>query len=96
MRADPYDAVRIKQYREVFFGTTEGMSVLYDILNDLGHFATSQLQGATPEIQMALEHQAKVILDKLGIFRGNNIDGYLSALKAVHPRVYEIPDEQEE
>ena len=94
MVVDPYDAERVRQYREVFFKNPEGLAVLEDILDDLGHFATGPLPNVTADVQMALEHQAKVILDKLGIFRMNNLDGYIAAIKNVHPRYY--PGKEEE
>lgn len=93
---DQYDVERVRQYREVFLKSDEGMSVLEDILNELGHFATVQLDDVTPEVQLALEHQAKLILDKLGIFRVNNLDGYIAGLKLVHPRYYDDGKKAEE
>lgn len=94
---DPYDVERVRQYRAVFFQTAEGPAVLEDILDELGHFATGGMPNVAPEVQLALEHQAKLILDKLGIFRVNNLDGYIAALKSVHPRYYDdgIEAEQE-
>lgn len=86
---DPYDVERVRQYREVFLKNACGLAVLEDILDELGHFATEDIDGLSAEVQLALEHQAKVILDKLGIFRVNNLDGYIAALKAVHPRYYD-------
>lgn len=94
--ADPLDATRVSQYRTVFFGSPEGLSVLEDILDDLGHFATGPLPELSAEQQMVLEHAAKRILDKLGVFRVNNLDGYLAALKETHPRYYEVADESQE
>lgn len=93
---DPYDVERVRQYREVFLKSTEGLAVLEDILNELGHFATVSIEGIEPEVQLVLEHQAKLILDKLGIFRVNNLDGYIAGLKLVQPRYYDDGKKAEE
>lgn len=93
---DPYDVERVRQYRAVFFQSPEGPAVLEDILDELNHFATRPLAEYSSETQLALEHQAKLILDKLGIFRANNLDGYITAMKNVHPRHYHLEDEPEE
>ncbi len=92
--SDPYDVEVIKAYRAVFFETHDGPVVLDDILSSLAHFATGPLPGMSAEVQLALEHQAKSILDKLGIFRYNNLDGYTQMLKNVPPRYYQVEKEE--
>jgi len=69
---------------------------LDDLLNSLGHYAIAPLSGLSAEVQLAFEHEAKTILEKLGIFRYNNLDGYLKALKNTPPRHYEVPEDEEE
>ena len=94
-KSDPYDMAVVAAYRNVFFNSEDGLTVLDDILNSLGHYATEPFMGMNAEVQLALEHQAKGILDKLGVFRFNNLDGYLKVLKQAPPRYYEAPVEEE-
>lgn len=97
MTTDPYDVAVVRAYRDVFINNKEnGLTVLNDILNDLGHYATTVNKEIPESVQLALQIQAKVILDKIGIFRFNNVDGYLSALASAQPRYYEIPEEGDE
>lgn len=94
MAVDPYDVEVVKSYRSVFFQNQEhGLTVLNDILSDLGHYDTRPNPHMPIEAQLALQLAAKTILDKLGIFRLNNVDGYLVALKEVHPRYYESEED---
>lgn len=95
-KSDPYDMAVVAAYRNVFFNSEDGLTVLDDILNALGHYATQPFSGVSAEVQLAMEHQAKGILDKLGVFRFNNLDGYLKVLKEAPPRYYEIPVDDEQ
>ena len=92
---DPYDVERVRQYRAVFLQSPEGLAVLEDILDQLYHFATKREED-NAEVQLALEHEAKTILDKLGVYRANNLDGYIAAIQHVHPRYYEVADPPQE
>lgn len=96
MAADPYDVAVVAAYRKVFLNSEDGMIVLDDLLNSMGHYATAPIPGLSPEVQLAFEHEAKTILEKLGIFRYNNLDGYLKALKNTPPRHYEVAEDEEE
>lgn len=94
---DPYDLEVVRAYRDVFFNNKEfGPTVLNDILNALGHYSTQIDGGISAETQLALQLQAKLILDKLGIFRFNNVDGYLQGLQQVVPRYYDKLNEEED
>lgn len=96
MTADPYDVAVVAAYRKVFLTSDEGLIVLDDLLNSLGHYATAPIFGLTAEVQLAFEHESKILLEKLGVFRYNNLDGYLKALKNTPPRHYEVEEGQEE
>ena len=58
------------------YGGPQGRALLADLLNDLGFFS-SVLE--TP-VEIALENQAKILLEKLGIWQEHNMMRIVNAL----------------
>ncbi|MCK5614053.1 hypothetical protein KAR91_69965 [Candidatus Pacearchaeota archaeon] len=58
------------------YGTPQGRALLADLLNDLGFFS-SVLE--TP-VEIALENQAKILLEKLGVWNEHNMMRIVNAL----------------
>lgn len=97
MTVDPHDVEIVRAYRDVFVNNRDnGKIVLGDILRELGFFDTVvQKEGVSPEAQLAMQCVAKTILDKLGVFRYNNVEGLLEALTEGPPRFYTVPGDSD-